>query len=133
MDLTTHPFLNVMWTFFVIFVWLGWFILLIRIASDIFRRHDIGGGAKAVWVIFVVLLPFLGSLVYLIKEGSHLGRRDMEEAKALQAQADARAIQAAGAGGASVAAEIERAKALLDSGAIDQAEFEKMKSQVRLT
>jgi hypothetical protein len=57
----------------------------------------------------------------------------MEEAKALQAQADARAIKAAGADGASVAAEIERAKALLDSGAIDQAEFEKMKSQVRLT
>jgi Phospholipase_D-nuclease N-terminal len=132
-DLTTHPFLDVMWTFFVIFVWLGWFILLIRIASDIFRRHDIGGGAKAVWVIFVVLLPFLGSLVYLIKEGSHLGRRDMEEAKALQAQMDARIIQAAGADGASAAAEIARAKSLLDAGTINQAEFEKVKSRVMLT
>ena len=69
------------------------------------------------------------SLIYLVKEGSHLGRRDMEEAKVLQAQADARAIERAGAGGAGVAAEIERAKRLLDAGTIDQAEFEKVKSR----
>ncbi len=129
MDLTTHPFLDVMWSFFIAFVWLGWIILLVRIASDIFRRNDIGGGAKALWAIVIVFLPLIGSLIYLVKEGSHLGRRDMEEAKVLQAQADARAIERAGAGGAGVAAEIERAKRLLDAGTIDQAEFEKVKSR----
>jgi hypothetical protein len=129
LDLTTHPFLDVMWTFFVIFVWLGWFILLVRIASDIFRRNDIGGGAKALWVIVVVFLPLIGSLVYLIMEGSHLGRRDLDEAQAAQARADAPAVQRAGADGASVAAEIERAKSLLDAGTIDQEEFQRIKSR----
>jgi len=128
-DLTTYPFLNVMWTFFVAFVWLGWFILLIRIASDVFRRTDIGGGAKALWAIVIVFLPLIGSLAYLIKEGSHLGRRDLDEAKALQAEMDARAIAAAGADGASVAAEIERAKSLLDAGTIDEVEFNQIKSR----
>jgi Phospholipase_D-nuclease N-terminal len=129
LDITTHPFLNVMWTFFIVFFWISVFILLIRIISDIFKREDIGGGAKAVWAIFVIFLPLLGCLVYMIREGSHLGHRDLDEARAAQAAADADRIAQAGPDGASVAAEIERAKALFDAGSIDEAEFQQIKSR----
>jgi hypothetical protein len=129
LDITRYPFLDVMWTFFVVFVWIGWFILLIRIISDVFKRSDIGGGVKAVWTLVILFLPLLGSLIYMVKEGSHLGHRDMDEAMAAQAQMDAATIARAGADGPRVAAEIERAKSLLDAGTIDQAEFQKIKSR----
>ena len=69
MDFTNHPFLNVIWTFFIIFVWISWFWLLISISVDIFRRHDIGGFAKAIWFIVIIFLPLIGSLIYLISQG----------------------------------------------------------------
>ena len=129
MDLTRYPFLDVMWTFFVIFVWIGWFILVIRILSDVFKRTDIGGGAKAVWTLAIVCLPLVGTLAYLIKEGSHLGHRDMDEAIALQAQiGHPRPCQRRRR--CRVAAEIERAKSLLDAGTIDQVEFDTIRSRV---
>ena len=98
MDFTTYPFLNIMWTFFIIFFWVSVFVLLIRIITDVFRRNDIGGGAKAAWAIVLVCLPLLGSLIYLIKEGSHLGKREWEEATAAQAELDAFRIAQAGTG-----------------------------------
>src|SRR6478609_6314480 len=119
-----------MWTFFIIFFWVSVFVLLIRIITDVFRRNDIGGGAKAAWAIVLVCLPLLGSLIYLIKEGSHLGKREWEEATAAQAELDAFRIAQAGPDGPSVAAEIERAKALFDAGTIDDTEFRAIKSRV---
>ena len=69
MDFTNHPFLNVIWTFFIIFVWVAWFWILITIAIDIFRRHDISGIWKAVWLVVIIFLPLIGSLIYLITQG----------------------------------------------------------------
>ena len=121
-----YPFLNIVWTMLIIFAWVIWFWLLITVFSDLFRRHDIGGGSKALWVIFVIVLPFLGVLVYLIAQGDHMAERNMKQAKAQQEQMDAY-VKSVGGGGS--AAEIERAKGLLDSGAITQAEFDQIKAK----
>jgi hypothetical protein len=123
-----YPFLEALWTMFIFFVWIAWIFLLVRILIDVFRRRDIGGGKKAVWTIFVVLLPFLGVFAYLITNGGGMGERDIAEAQARQSQFDDYVRQTA-SGGGGAAAEIERAKALLDSGAITQAEFDQIKSK----
>lgn len=125
MDVTTHPFLNVIWTFFIIFVWVAWFWLLITIAMDIFRRHDISGWGKALWFILIIFLPLIGSLIYLISQGGSMQQRNLDQAQAQKQQFDSYVRETAGGS----AAEIEKAKALLDSGAIDQAEFEKLKAK----
>ena len=78
--------MDVFWSILVFFLWLAWLLLLFRIFADIFRRHDIGGWAKAAWCIFVIFLPFLGVLVYLIAEGSNMSRRDMEQSAAARAE-----------------------------------------------
>jgi len=127
LDFTTHPFLNILWTMFVIFVWLAWFWLLITISIDIFRRRDIGGGHKTLWFILIIFLPLIGSLIYIISQGGHMAERNIEAAQqqqqAFDSYVDSR-VQSAGP-----AAEIEKAKALLDSGAIDQAEFARLKAK----
>ena len=134
MDFTQYPFLNIIWTFFIIFVWIAWFMLLFKIIADVFRRHDIGGGMKALWTIFVIFLPLIGSLIYLITQGGSMATRDLEQAQAAQEQMDAYIRDRAGtAGGGGAAHEIEKAKALLDSGAIDQAEFQQIKARALAT
>ena len=122
-----YPFLDVFWTMIVFFLWVAWIWILISILIDVFRRRDISGWGKALWVIFVVALPFLGVLVYLIVEGKEMGERRIQEAQASQAQFDDYVRTTAGSGGA--AAEIEKAKGLLDSGAITQAEFDSIKAR----
>jgi hypothetical protein len=119
-------FLDVFWAICIFFAWVFFFWLVITVFSDLFRRHDIGGGTKALWTIFVLALPFLGVFVYLITQGQHMAERNLDRAQAAQAQFDAQVKAAAGAGGP--AAEIEKAKQLLDSGAITQAEFENLKA-----
>ena len=99
-----------------------WFWLLFTVFADIFRRHDLSGWAKTAWLIFAILLPFLGVFVYLITQNVGMTERNLERARAQQAQFDTYVRETAGSGGA--AAEIEKAKQLLDSGAIDQAEFD---------
>jgi hypothetical protein len=84
-----YPFMDVFWSMLVFFLWVAWLLLLIRIFADIFRRHDISGWGKAAWCVFVIVLPFLGVLVYLIAEGSNMARRDTEQAVAAQAEFDA--------------------------------------------
>ena len=123
----SYPFLDVFWTILVFFVWVAWFMLLFRVIADIFRRHDIGGGGKVLWLIFVIVLPFLGVFVYLIAESKGMAERDIERARASQQQFDAYVRETASSGGA--AAEIEKAKQLLDSGAITQAEFDSIKAK----
>jgi predicted PurR-regulated permease PerM len=119
-----YPFLDVLWTMLVFFIWIAWFIILFRVLMDIFRRHDIGGGTKVLWILFVILLPFLGVFVYIITQGHHMAERDMKQAQASQAQFDDYVKSVAGGGAAS---EIEKANALLASGAITQAEFDELK------
>ena len=111
----------------VFFAWVLWFWLLFTVFGDLFRRHDIGGGAKTGWIVFVIVLPFLGCFIYLITQGHGMTERRVAEIKASQAQFDAQVRAAAGAGGP--AAEIEKAKQLLDSGAITQDEFDAMKAK----
>jgi hypothetical protein len=123
----SYPFLDVLWTMFVIFAWVIWFWLLITIFSDIFRRHDTSGFSKVLWIIFVIILPFLGVFIYILANHDGMTQRNIERAHAQQAQMDQYVKSVAGSGGA--AAEIEKAKGLLDSGAITQAEFDSIKQK----
>jgi len=127
----SYPLLDVFWTMLIFFVWIAWFMLLFRIIADIFRRHDIGGGAKTLWMIFVILLPFLGVFVYIIAENKGMSERDLATAQAQKEQFDAYVQSAAGSGGA--ASEIEKAKQLLDSGALTQSEFDAIKTKALAT
>jgi hypothetical protein len=122
-----YPFLDVFWTMILFFFWVAWLVILFRIVADIFRRHDTSGWVKALWILFVIVLPFLGVLIYLIANGDEMGRRDLEQSRAARAEFDDYVRSVADTGGP--AAEIDRAKQLLDSGAISQAEFEAIKSK----
>ena len=122
-----YPFLDILWTMLIFFAWIIWFWLLITVFADIFRRHDIGGGGKTLWIIFAILTPFLGVFVYLISQGKGMAERNVKGMQAQQAQMDAHIQSVAGSGGA--AGEIEKAKSLLDSGAITQAEYDAIKAK----
>ena len=126
-----YPFLDVLWTMLVIFAWVIWFWLLITVFADLFRRHDTSGGMKALWIVFVIILPFLGVLIYLIANGSGMAERNMQQAQAQQANMDTyiRSVASTSSGSGGAAAEISRAKELLDSGAISQAEFDAIKAK----
>jgi hypothetical protein len=120
-----YPFLDVLWTMLVFFVWVIWFWLLITCFADLFRRRDASGGKKVLWVVFLILAPFLGVFVYLIANHDGMAERNIKQAQAQQRQFDEYVKETAGGGGAT--AEIERAKGLLDSGAISQAEYDQIK------
>jgi Short C-terminal domain/Phospholipase_D-nuclease N-terminal len=122
-----YPFLDVFWTMLIFFVWVAWFMLLFRVFGDIFRRNDIGGGAKVLWIVFVLLVPFLGVFIYLIAENKGMTERNMQQLQARREANDAYIQSVAGSGGS--AAEIEKAKQLLDSGAITQSEFDALKQK----
>jgi hypothetical protein len=125
--LASYPFWGVLGSMFMFFLFFIWIMILFRVFGDIFRRRDIGGGAKTLWVIFVIVAPFLGVFVYLISQNDGMTERAIEGAQAQQAQTDAYVRSVAGSGGA--VGEIEKAKGLLDSGAITQAEFEALKTK----
>ena len=83
-----YPFLDVMWTIFVFFIWVAWFMLLFRIFADIFRRQDLSGWGKTGWLIFTIILPFLGVFIYLITQGREMTERSLERAGAQRAEFD---------------------------------------------
>jgi Phospholipase_D-nuclease N-terminal/Short C-terminal domain len=124
---SSYPFLNILWTTLIFFAWVIFIWIAITVLIDVFRRHDISGWGKAAWVIFVVILPWIGVLVYLIANHDGMTERRMKEAQVSQAQFDDYVRTTAGTGGA--ASEIERAKQLLDSGTITQAEFDAIKAK----
>ena len=124
---SSYPFLDVMWSMFVFFAWVIWIWLLFTIFADLFRRHDLSGWGKAAWTCFVIVLPFVGVLSYLIFNHDGMAERSGREAEASQAQLDDYIRQTAGTGGP--ASEIETAKKLLDSGDITQAEFDAIKAK----
>jgi hypothetical protein len=124
---TSYPFLDVLWSMLIFFLFIVWFYILIVVFADIFRRKDASGLKKTAWVIFVIIAPFLGVLIYLILNNDGMVERRMGEAQAAQAGMDDYVRSVAGGGGA--AAEIEKAKALLDSGAITQAEYDAIKQK----
>ena len=127
MLVANYTFASFLWDFILIMAFVIWFWLLITVFSDVFRRRDIGGGAKTLWVILVIILPYLGVFIYLISQHQGMADRNMQSMQAQQQQMDAYVKSVAGSGGA--AAEIEKAKGLLDSGAITQAEFDSIKAK----
>ena len=126
---TDYPFLDVMWTMVIFFVWILWFWLLFTVFADIFRRHDLSGLGKTGWIVFAILLPFLGVFIYLITQNVGMTERSLQRSRAARDRFDDDIRRTAGGSGGGAAAEIDSAKQLLDSGAITQAEFETLKQK----
>jgi hypothetical protein len=122
-----YPLMDIIWTMLVFFAWVIWFWMLITVFSDIFRRHDIGGWAKAGWCFFAIVMPFLGVFVYLISQGKGMAERNVKQVQASQAAFDDYVRNVAAESGPT--GEIAKAKSLLDSGAITQAEFDQLKAK----
>jgi hypothetical protein len=133
MLLADYTFLDVMWSMFIFFLWIIWFWLLFTVFVDVFRRHDIHGGKKTLWLIFVIILPFLGVFIYIITQNDGMTQRNLDRAQAQRAQFDQYVRDTAGSGGGGAATEIANAKQLLDQGAITQAEFDAIKSKALAT
>ena len=124
---SSYPFLNVLWDILIIFAWILFIWIAITVFIDIFRRRDISGWAKAAWVVLIVILPWIGVLIYLIANHDGMAERSEKQSQAAQAQFDQYVRDAAGSGGP--ANEIDTAKKLLDSGTITQAEFDAIKAK----
>jgi hypothetical protein len=122
-----YPFLDIFWSMIIFFVWVTWIWMMILILSDVFRRRDLSGWGKAGWTFFLIILPFLGALIYLIAQSDGMAERRAQDVQGQRAQMDDYVRSVAGSGGA--AAEIDKAKALLDSGAITQPEYEALKAK----
>jgi len=121
-----YPFLNIFWTMIIFFAWVIWIWMVIAIFADIFSRRDISGWVKAAWSVFIIVVPFLGVFIYLIANNDSMVTRHMEKAQAQRQQMDEYVRTTAGGG---TAGEIAKAKELLDSGAITQAEFDAIKQK----
>jgi hypothetical protein len=122
-----YPFLDVFWSMIIFFVWVAWIWMMILILSDVFRRRDLSGWGKAGWTFFLIILPFLGALIYLIAQSDGMAERRAQDVQGQRAQMDDYVRSVAGSGGP--AAEIDKAKQLLDSGAITQPEYEALKAK----
>ena len=121
-----YPFIDIIGTMLVFFFWVMWFWCLMIVLTDVFRRKDISGWAKAAWTLLVVAVPWLGVLVYLMVHGRDMGERRMGEIATQQAMVDDRIRHVASTNGGSTA-QIAQAKQLLDSGAIDASEYDLLK------
>ncbi|HWW89279.1 MAG TPA: SHOCT domain-containing protein [Solirubrobacteraceae bacterium] len=127
----SYPLLEVFWTILIFFAFVFWLMILFNVIGDIFRRHDITGWGKVLWLIAIVLLPYLGVFIYLIVEHEGLAERSVKQQQAAQSQFD-QYVQSVAAQG-DPAEQIAKAKSLLDSGAITQAEFEQIKQKALAT
>ncbi|MGN5381374.1 hypothetical protein BIV25_43815 [Streptomyces sp. MUSC 14] len=126
-----YPALSVFWSMLVFFLWIMWFVLLFRIVVDIFRDDDLGGWAKAGWLVFVIVLPFLGVFVYLIARGRNMGRREAEQVRAQQQAVDTYIRETAHAGTPPTSAdELEKLSGLRSRGDITDDEFRRAKELV---
>jgi len=123
-----YPILSLIWMMFMFFVFVLWIWLLISVFMDIFRSSDLSGGLKAVWVLFVIILPFLGVLVYLIARGGKMHERAAQQAAQQQQAFDAYVKQAAGSG--SSVEDLSKLADLKEKGAITDAEFEAQKAKL---
>lgn len=120
-----YPFLEILWTMILFFAWVAWLWIVFTVLADVFRRDDIRGWAKAGWVVLVIVLPFLGVLLYLITQHDGMQERGMRQAQAQRQAFDNYVRDAAGGS----AAEIAKAKELLDAGTITQSEFDAIKAK----
>ena len=124
---SSYPLLNLFWTMLMIFLFVFWIFILIQIVVDIFRSHDMGGWAKALWLIFILILPFLGVLVYLIARGGKMQQHQVEAAKEQQQAFNSYVQQAAGT---STADQLATLATLKDDGTLTDAEFEAQKAKL---
>ena len=127
MPASSYPLLNLFWTMLMIFLFVFWIFILIQIVVDIFRSHDMGGWAKALWLIFILILPFLGVLVYLIARGGKMQQHQVEAAKEQQQAFNSYVQQAAGTSTADQLATLAKLK---DNGTLTEAEFEAQKAKL---
>jgi hypothetical protein len=123
-------FWDVMWFIFVSFAFLAYLMMLFQIIGDLFRDKEVSGGIKAVWMIALIFLPFLTALIYLITRGKGMAERQVRSVQDMQAQQESYIRSVASASGSSPAAEIEKAKAMLDAGTITNDEYEAIKRKV---
>ena len=127
---SSYPILDAFLTMLYFFLFIIWIWLLITVFIDIFRSHDMGGGAKALWVIFVIILPFLGVFVYLLARGGKMHERAAADAAQQQKAFDSYVRQAAGTEGADTASQLSKLADLKSQGVITDAEFEAQKAKV---
>jgi hypothetical protein len=126
-----YPLLDLFWTMLWFFLFIAWLFLLFTLFADIFRSKDMGGWAKALWVLFIIILPILGSLVYLIVRGRSMHERAAEEYQDREEAFRSYVQDVSGsAGGASVADELSKLSALRDAGALTADEFEAQKAKL---
>jgi hypothetical protein len=128
-DGSSYPLLDVFWTMLELFLWIIWFFLLFRIIGDIFRSDDLGGGGKAGWVILVIIVPFLGVLIYLIVRGRSMSERDVRQARAAD-DAMRSYIQSAAGSSSNVAEDLHKLADLRDRGVLSPEEFEAQKAKL---
>jgi hypothetical protein len=124
---TSYPFLEVFWTMLIFFAFVVWIWILFTVMIDIFRRHDTSGFAKVLWIIFIVVLPYLGVFVYLIFEHQGMTERAVKQQRDTQAQFD-QYVQSVAAQ-SDPTEQIAKAKRLLDDGTISQTEFDQIKQR----
>lgn len=123
-----YPILGLFWTLLMIFLWIAWLMLLFKVIFDIFRNRNLGGFAKALWAIFVIVLPWLGVLIYLIAHGRDMSERDLADAQAQEAAF--RSYVQGAAGTTSTADEINKLSDLRSRGVITDIEFEQQKAKL---
>jgi hypothetical protein len=123
-----YPLLGLFWSMMIFFLWFAWLMLLFRVFADIFRSQDMGGWAKGLWSIFVILVPFLGVFIYVIVNGRSMGERDLASAQQREAEFQTYVRQTAGTTGA--ADELTKLAALRDSGVLTDAEFTAEKAKL---
>ena len=124
----SYPILGVFWTILMIFLWVIWFWILITIIIDIFRSHDLSGWAKALWFVFILFLPLIGVLVYLIARGDKLHEHHLEQAQRQEEQLRGYVQQAAGS--QSSADQLAKLADLRDRGVITAEEFDREKAKI---
>ena len=117
---SSYPFLEVFWTMLIFFALVVWLWLLFTVIGDIFSRHDASGWIKVVWLIFIIVLPYVGVFIYLIAEQRGMAERALARQEKRQSRLAASVTPSA-------TEQVEKAKALLDSGAITQAEYDRLK------
>jgi hypothetical protein len=123
-----YPLLGLFWTMLVFFLWFAWLVLLFRVFADIFRTEGMGGFAKALWSLFVILVPFLGVFVYLIAHGRDMSARDVAEAQADEAAF--RSYVQSAAGTTSTADELAKLGDLKQRGVLTDAEYQQQKAKL---
>jgi hypothetical protein len=127
---SSYPILDAFLTMLYFFLFIIWIWLLIMVFMDVFRSHDMGGVAKALWVIFIIILPFLGVFVYLIARGGKMHERAAEQAAQQQKAFDQYVRQAAGSSGGDTATQLSKLADLKSQGVLTDAEFEAQKAKI---